>query len=67
MAWKARVREIEKAGGKALVLPTDVASPEQVEAAAQAVEEKLRAHRYLDQQRHGFSFFADQRNDSGRI
>ena len=40
MAWKAR-REIEKAGGKALVLPTDVASPEQVEAAAQAVEENF--------------------------
>jgi NAD(P)-dependent dehydrogenase (short-subunit alcohol dehydrogenase family) len=34
-------REIETAGGKALVLPTDVASPEQIEAAAEAVEEKL--------------------------
>jgi NAD(P)-dependent dehydrogenase (short-subunit alcohol dehydrogenase family) len=34
-------REIERAGGKALVLPTDVASPEQVEAAAQAVEENF--------------------------
>ena len=34
-------REIEKVGGKALVLPTDVASPEQVEAAAQAVEENF--------------------------
>src|SRR5918994_2669295 len=33
--------EIERAGGKALVLPTDVASPEQVEAAAQAVEENF--------------------------
>jgi NAD(P)-dependent dehydrogenase (short-subunit alcohol dehydrogenase family) len=34
-------REIERAGGKALVLLTDVASPEQVEAAAQAVEENF--------------------------
>src|SRR5918994_5593693 len=34
-------REIERAGGEALVLPTDVASPEQVEAAAQAVEENF--------------------------
>ena len=34
-------REIERAGGEALVLPTDVANSEQVEAAAQAVEEKF--------------------------
>jgi NAD(P)-dependent dehydrogenase (short-subunit alcohol dehydrogenase family) len=34
-------REIERAGGEALVLPADVANPEQVEAAAQAVEEKF--------------------------
>src|SRR5688572_844020 len=33
--------EIERAGGSALVLPTDVASAEQVEAAAQAVEENF--------------------------
>ena len=33
--------EIERGGGSALVLPTDVASPEQVEAAAQAVEENF--------------------------
>ena len=33
--------EIERVGGSALVLPTDVASPEQVEAAAQAVEENF--------------------------
>lgn len=31
-------REIESAGGKALALPTDVADPDQVEAAAAAVE-----------------------------
>ena len=36
-------REIERAGGEALVLPTDVASSEQVEAAAQAVEDKFGA------------------------
>jgi short-subunit dehydrogenase len=35
--------EIEAAGGKALVCPTDVADPEQVEAAARAVEENLGA------------------------
>src|SRR4051794_3907527 len=34
-------REVEAMGGKALVLPTDVADPEQVEAAAAAVEEQL--------------------------
>jgi len=33
------LRDIEMAGGKALVLPTDVANPEQVEAAAEAVEQ----------------------------
>lgn len=30
-------REIETAGGKALILPTDVADPHQIEAAAKAV------------------------------
>jgi NAD(P)-dependent dehydrogenase (short-subunit alcohol dehydrogenase family) len=34
-------REVEAAGGAALVLPTDVADPHQVEAAAAAVEEAL--------------------------
>jgi short-subunit dehydrogenase len=34
-------REVEAAGGKALILPTDVADPNQIEAAAQAVEEQL--------------------------
>ncbi len=34
-------REVESMGGKALVLPTDVADPEQVEEAAQRVEKKL--------------------------
>jgi NAD(P)-dependent dehydrogenase (short-subunit alcohol dehydrogenase family) len=34
-------REVEAAGGQALVVPTDVADPDQVEAAALAVEEKL--------------------------
>jgi NAD(P)-dependent dehydrogenase (short-subunit alcohol dehydrogenase family) len=34
-------RDIEREGGEALVLPTDVASPEQVEAAAQAMEDKF--------------------------
>lgn len=32
-------KEVEAAGGKALVLPTDVSDPDQVEAAASAVEE----------------------------
>jgi NAD(P)-dependent dehydrogenase (short-subunit alcohol dehydrogenase family) len=35
---EAARQEIEAAGGKALVLPTDVSSAEQVEAAAEAVE-----------------------------
>ncbi len=34
-------REVEAMGGKALVLPTDVADPEQVEAAAERAEKKL--------------------------
>lgn len=34
-------REVEALGGKALVLPTDVADPEQIERAAAAVEEQL--------------------------
>src|SRR5690242_6709065 len=35
----AAAREIEEAGGRALVLPTDVADPEQVEKAAGALED----------------------------
>jgi len=34
-------RDVEQAGGKALALPTDVANEDQVEAAAQSVEEAL--------------------------
>ena len=35
---KAATREVEELGGRALVLPTDVADPDQVEAAAAAVD-----------------------------
>jgi NAD(P)-dependent dehydrogenase (short-subunit alcohol dehydrogenase family) len=38
---QAAAREVEQKGGKALVVPTDVADPDQVETAAAAVEEKL--------------------------
>ena len=38
---KAARREVEALGGKALVLPTDVADAEQVEAAARQVEKRL--------------------------
>lgn len=38
---EAARREVEGFGGRALVLPTDVADPEQVERAAQEVESKL--------------------------
>lgn len=34
-------KEVEEAGGKALVLPTDVSAPDQVEAAAAAVEKEF--------------------------
>lgn len=34
-------REVEAAGGRALVLPTDVADPKQIEAAADAVEREF--------------------------
>jgi NADP-dependent 3-hydroxy acid dehydrogenase YdfG len=36
---EAAKREVEEVGGKAVVIPTDVADPEQVEAAASKVEE----------------------------
>jgi short-subunit dehydrogenase len=38
---EAAKREIERSGGEGFVFPLDVANPEQVEAAAQAVEENL--------------------------
>src|SRR5579883_2974337 len=34
-------QDVEKLGGQALVLPTDVSDPDQVEAAAAAVEERF--------------------------
>ncbi|MGB3684097.1 MAG: SDR family oxidoreductase [Rubrobacteraceae bacterium] len=34
-------KDVESLGGKALAIPTDIADPEQVEAAAQKVEEEL--------------------------
>jgi len=40
---EAAAREIESAGGQALVVPTDVANAEQVEKAAAAVEQKFGA------------------------
>ena len=40
-ALESARREVEEAGGKALVLPTDVADPDQVEAAAGRVEDEL--------------------------
>src|SRR5215216_6418934 len=36
-------KEVRALGGQALVLPTDVADPEQVEAAAEAIEERFSA------------------------
>ncbi|MGN6717145.1 MAG: SDR family oxidoreductase [Candidatus Binatia bacterium] len=38
---EAAKREIESSGGEGFVFPLDVANPEQIEAAAQAVEENL--------------------------
>lgn len=38
---KGAAQEVENAGGKALVIPTDVADPHQVEAAAEQVEQQL--------------------------
>jgi NAD(P)-dependent dehydrogenase (short-subunit alcohol dehydrogenase family) len=38
---EAAAREVEKLGGRALVLPTDVADADQVEAAAERTEEEL--------------------------
>jgi short-subunit dehydrogenase len=38
---EAAKKEVERAGGRAVVLPTDVADPEQVEAAAERVEREF--------------------------
>jgi NAD(P)-dependent dehydrogenase (short-subunit alcohol dehydrogenase family) len=38
---EAAAREVEELGGRALILPTDVADADQVEAAAEAAEEEL--------------------------
>src|SRR5213075_1886261 len=38
---EAAAREVDQRGGRALVLPTDVADADQVEAAAQATEDEL--------------------------
>jgi NAD(P)-dependent dehydrogenase (short-subunit alcohol dehydrogenase family) len=38
---EAARRDVESAGGRGLVLPTDVSDPDQVEAAAEAVEREL--------------------------
>jgi len=40
-ALEAAQKEVEELGGKALILPTDVADPQQVDEAAAAVEEQL--------------------------
>jgi NAD(P)-dependent dehydrogenase (short-subunit alcohol dehydrogenase family) len=40
-ALEAARQEVEERGGRALVLPTDVSDPDQVEAAAEAVEKQL--------------------------
>jgi short-subunit dehydrogenase len=40
-ALDAACREVEQAGGKALAIPTDVAYPDQVEAAAERAEREL--------------------------
>ena len=38
---EAAKKEIEESGGKAIVLPADVANPEEIEAAAERVEQEL--------------------------
>ena len=40
-ALEAAQKEVEELGGKALILPTDVADAQQVDEAAAAVEEQL--------------------------
>lgn len=40
----AAAREVEEAGGRALVLPLDVADPEAVENAADRIENEARPH-----------------------
>ena len=46
-------RDVEAAGGRALVVPADVADPEAVERGGGARRGRARAHRRLDQRAHG--------------
>ena len=65
--WKARDARSRRPGGKALVLPTDVADADAVEAAAAEVEQRVRADRRLGQQRDGLGLLAGQGDDGGRV
>src|SRR5690625_6149911 len=38
---RGAAQEVENAGGKALIIPTDVADPRQVDAAAEQIEQQL--------------------------
>ena len=57
----------KSSGGEALILPTDVADAEQVEAAAVAAEEHFGADRHLDQRRHGDRVRQGGRHRAGRV
>jgi len=64
---EAAKQEIEIAGGKAFVFPLDVANSEQVEAAAQAVEENLGPIDVWINNAMTSVFFTGQGNDCGRV
>ena len=49
---EAAAQEVEAFGRRALIVPADVASYAEVDAAATRVEDGAGAHRYLGQRRH---------------
>ena len=63
--WRTRERSVESLGGRALVLPLDVADADAVEHAAETVEHELGPIDGVDQQRDGIRLLADQ-GDAGR-
>src|SRR5690625_5258378 len=49
---RGAAQEVENAGGKALTIPTDVADPRQVDAAAEQIEQQLGSGIHLTWIRH---------------
>jgi NAD(P)-dependent dehydrogenase (short-subunit alcohol dehydrogenase family) len=63
----ATCREVQELGGKALVIPTDVADADQVEAAASRVERELGPIRVWVNNAMATVFFSSKGDFPGRI